>query len=81
MSLRVSSQDNFVRPQKRSHPPKRKVGLDQWPQGDARRRLLDRGERLRARNEHLAMSQGWIRERYKVGEIVNRRPFRFRQAD
>ena len=43
MSLRVGNQDNFVRPQRRSLPPKCKVGLDLWPQGDARRRLPELG--------------------------------------
>ena len=37
--------------------------------------FLNWGERLRARNEHLAVSQGRIGDRYKVGQIVNRGRF------
>ena len=48
-----------------------RLGLALRPQSYVRRFFLNWGERLRTRNEYLAVSQSWIGERYKVCEIVN----------
>ena len=72
MSSRVGNQDNLVRPQECSLPCNRNRGLALQPESNDGRSFLNWGERLRARNEHLAVSQGWIGERDEVGEIVNR---------
>ena len=69
--LRVGNQEDPVRPQKGSNPPKCYLGWALGPQSDSRRRFLYWREGLRARNEYLAVGQGGVGERDEICQVVN----------